>query len=134
MSTTIALDEKAYGQLLRVTLPHVIRTDEDYDRLTAELERLDDQEKPANEKKELAELLTILIEEYEERRFPIRKATPRQTLLHLMEARNLRPKDLWKLFGSKGIASEVLNGKRDISKSQAKKLAAFFHVSVELFI
>ena len=42
--------------------------------------------------------------------------------------------DLWKLFGSKGVASEVVNGKRGISKAQAKALAEFFHVSPELFI
>ncbi len=41
---------------------------------------------------------------------------------------------MWKLFGSKGITSEVANGKRSISKAQAKKLAAFFHVSAELFL
>ena len=51
-----------------------------------------------------------------------------------MEARNLTQKDLWKLFGSKGITSEVFHGKRSISKAQAKKLAAFFHVTPDLFI
>lgn len=79
-------------------------------------------------------LLTVLIDEYEGRRYPIRKASPQQTLQHLMEARKLTQKDLWKVFGSKGIASEVFHGKRAISKTQAKKLAEFFHVSVELFI
>ena len=38
------------------------------------------------------------------------------------------------VFGTKGRVSEVVNGKRDISKEQAKKLAAFFHVSANLFI
>jgi len=55
-------------------------------------------------------------------------------LRHLMEARSLTHKDVWPLFGSKGIASEVLNGKRAISKVQARKLAEFFHVSADLFI
>ena len=135
MSTTTAdLNEKAYAELLGRALPHVIRTDEDLDRLTAELMRLDDLENPSPEEKELAELLTVLIDEYEERRFPIRKASPRQTLQHLMEARNLTQKDLWKVFGSKGITSEVFHGKRAISKAHARKLAEFFHVSVELFV
>ena len=75
-----------------------------------------------------------LIDEYETRRYPIPNASPRQTLRHLMEARDLTQKDLWKVFGSKGIASEVLHGKRAISRTQAKKLADFFHVGVELFI
>jgi HTH-type transcriptional regulator/antitoxin HigA len=111
-----------------------IRTDEECERLTSELLRLDQRDHATPEEKELAELLTVLIDEYEERRYPIRKASPQQTLHHLMEARNLTQKDLWKLFGSKGVASEVFHGKRSISKTQAKKLAAFFHVSAELFI
>lgn len=133
-STTIELNEKAYGQLLRRTLPHVIRTDEEHGRLTNELMRLDEQEDLTPEERELAELLTVLIEKYEELRFPIRKADAQQTLRHLMEAQNLTQKDLWKVFGSKGITSEVFHGKRSISKAQARKLAEFFHVSVELFI
>jgi HTH-type transcriptional regulator / antitoxin HigA len=135
MSTmTIELDEKTYGQLLGRTLPHVIHTDEECERLTKELMRLDEREDLSAEEKELAELLTVLIDEYEERRYPIRKASPQQTLQHLMEARNLTQKDLWKTLGSKGVTSEVFHGKRAISKAQAKKLAEFFHVSAELFI
>ncbi|MGC1620243.1 MAG: hypothetical protein WA765_17265 [Candidatus Acidiferrum sp.] len=133
-TTTIDLDEKTYGQLLRRALPHVIQTDVEYERLTAELLRLDEREHATREEKELAELLTVLIDEFEARRYPIRRATPRQTLHHLMEARNLTQKDLWKLFGSKGITSEVFHGKRSISKTHAKKLAAFFHVTADLFI
>jgi HTH-type transcriptional regulator / antitoxin HigA len=114
-TTTIDLDEKTYGQLLGRALPHVIHTDEESERLTNEL-------------------LTMLIDEYDQRRYPIRKASPQRTLQHLMEARSLTQKDLWKIFGSKGITSEVFHGKRSISKTQAKKLAEFFHVSAELFI
>ena len=133
-TTTIDLNEKAYRQLLGRTLPHVIHTDEECERLTSELDRLDERESLSPEEKEIAELLTVLIAEYEERRYPIRKASPRQTLQHLMEARKLTQKDLWKVFGSKGITSEVFHGTRSISKTQARKLAEFFHVSVELFI
>jgi HTH-type transcriptional regulator/antitoxin HigA len=133
-TTTIEWNEKTYAQLLGRALPHVIRTAEECERLTNELMRLDELERPSAEEKELAELLTVLIEDYEERRYPIRKASPRQTLRHLMEARKLTQKDLWKVFGSKGITSEVFHGKRSISKAQARKLAEFFHVSVELFI
>jgi hypothetical protein len=52
-TTTIELDEKAYGQLLRRTLPHVIRTDEEHDRLANELLRLDEQEVLTPEEREL---------------------------------------------------------------------------------
>jgi HTH-type transcriptional regulator/antitoxin HigA len=130
----VVLDQKTYGQLLQRTLPQVIQTKEEYNRLTGELLRLDEREASSREEQELAELLTVLIENYEKRRYPIRRASPRQTLQHLMESRNLTQKDMWKVFGSKGITSEVFHGKRSISKALAKKLAAFFHVGVELFI
>jgi hypothetical protein len=61
--------------------------DEESERLTNELLRLDEHENPSPEEKALAEFLTMLIDEYEERRYPIRKASPQRTLQHLMEAR-----------------------------------------------
>lgn len=133
-ATTTELDRKTYGELLKRTLPQVIRSEEEYDRITEELLHLDELKSPSPEEQELAELLTILVENYEERRYPIPKPNPRQALLHLMDGRNLTQKDMWKIFGSKGITSEVFHGKRAISKAQARKLAAFFHVGVEIFI
>jgi HTH-type transcriptional regulator/antitoxin HigA len=132
--TKTNIDESTYGRLLGRTLPRIIRTDEKLAVVTEELIRLDECGNPSPEEKELAELLTVLIDQYEERRYLIRKASPQQTLQHLMEARKLTQKDLWKVFGSKGITSEVFHGKRAISKAQARKLAEFFHVSIELFI
>jgi HTH-type transcriptional regulator / antitoxin HigA len=87
----------------------------------------------SREKKELAELLAVLIDEYETRRYAIPKASLQQTLRHLMEARDLIQKDLWKMLGARGIASSVFHGKRAISRTQAKRLADLFHVGVQLF-
>jgi hypothetical protein len=72
----VDLNEKAHARLLGRTLPHVIHNDEERERLTNELLRLDEREDLSPEEKELAELLTVLIEEYEERRYPIRKSQP----------------------------------------------------------
>jgi HTH-type transcriptional regulator/antitoxin HigA len=52
----------------------------------------------------------------------------------LLEQRGLTPKDLWQVVGSKSRVSEILAGKREMTKEQAKRLAEFFHVSVGLFI
>jgi len=132
--TKTDIDENTYALLLERTLPCIIRTDEKLALVTKQLTHLDEREDTSPEEKELAELLTVLVDEYEERRYPIREASPQQTLKHLMEARKLTQKDLWKVFGSKGITSEVFHGKRAISKAQARKLAEFFHVNIELFI
>src|SRR5690349_2071177 len=100
MSPTITeIVEKSYGPLLRRALPHVIRSEDEYQRLANELLRLDEKENATAEEQELAELLTVLIEDYEERRYPVRGAKPLQVLQHLMEARNFTQKDLAKVFG-----------------------------------
>jgi HTH-type transcriptional regulator/antitoxin HigA len=82
----------------------------------------------------LLRLLGTLIQDFEERYYQPREATPLEILHHLMDARELKQSDLVEVFGSKGITSEVINGKRSISKAQAKALAKFFGISVELFI
>jgi HTH-type transcriptional regulator / antitoxin HigA len=51
-----------------------------------------------------------------------------------MEQRHLEPHDLWPVLGSKSRVSEILSGKRGVSKAQAKKLARFFRVSADLLI
>jgi HTH-type transcriptional regulator / antitoxin HigA len=51
-----------------------------------------------------------------------------------MEQRHLEPHDLRPVLGSKSRVSEILSGKRAVSKAQAKKLADFFRVSADLFI
>ena len=59
---------------------------------------------------------------------------PDKMLRHLLAEKGLKRSDLWPVIGSKSRVSEIIAGERSISKSQAKKLAAFFHVPVELFI
>jgi len=129
-----AIDTKRYARLLSQTLPRVIRTEEENERLIQQLAKLDEREALSPEEEELAELLAAPIEKYEDRRYPMGSVSPHAMLQHLMESRGFTHKDVWQLFGSKGVASEVLNGKRSISKAQAKKLAAFFHVSADVFI
>jgi antitoxin component HigA of HigAB toxin-antitoxin module len=90
------------GQLLRKTLPHAIRTNEECQRLTAELLRLDELENASPQEQELAELLTVLIDEYEERRYPIARPSPQQTLQHLMAARNLNAERSLENIGLQG--------------------------------
>jgi len=136
MSVTLKkLNPTRYRKLLSQVMPVAIETEEQNERMLAVVERLMDKgEDISAEEEALLRLLVTLIQDFEEKYYHPRDATPLEVLHHLMEARGLKPRDLWELFGSKGIASEVLNGKRSISKAQARKLAEFFHVSTELFI
>ena len=91
-------------------------------------------EKLSAEEEKLLKLLARLIEDFEQRFYRPREAAPLEVLRHLMEARGIKQSQLWEVFGSKGIASEVLNGKRGISTTHARALANYFHVPADLFV
>jgi HTH-type transcriptional regulator/antitoxin HigA len=113
----------------------VIQTEEENIRKLAVAEKLMAKgENLSTEEDALLRLVAKLIQDFEEEFYQPRDATPIEVLHHLMEARGSKQSDLLPVFGSKGVASEVINGKRSISKTQAKALAKFFGVSAELFI
>jgi HTH-type transcriptional regulator/antitoxin HigA len=129
------IDSRKYGRLLAKTLPAVIETEKEYERLLAEVKKLLRKgERISAEEEKLLDLMSVLIENYEDEHHPIPDAPPHAVLQMLMEDRNLRQKDRVHLLGSSGVASEAINGKRSISKTQAKALGKFFNVSPELFI
>ena len=134
MSATITMKDSVYAKLLAKSLPRPIRTKDEHDRLTKQLLEIDERESPSPEEEALAEVLTLLTEDYEDRAHPLPSVTPNESLNALMEERGLKHKDIWPVLGNKGAATEVLNGRRSISKAQAKRLAEFFRVPVELFI
>jgi HTH-type transcriptional regulator/antitoxin HigA len=133
MDEMAVIDQMKYGDLLAHTLPKVIENDAENERLSAELEGLDSLPAKTPEQQILAELLTVLIQQFEHRS-DLGHAEPLDALKALMEERGLRQRDLIPVFRSSSVASDVLNGKRDISKQHAKRLAEFFAAPVSLFI
>jgi len=134
MSATL-LDEREYRKLLDEALPVAIRTEEEYRRLLESAAAL--VEKPEDEISEeegrFLELLSILIEEYENRAHPLPKAKPHKMLAYILKEKKMKPSDLWTVL-PKSRVSEILNGKRGISKTQAKQLAELLRVPIDLFI
>lgn len=131
----LAIDDAKYGKLLARSLPHVIKTAEENERMTRELERLDTLGRPLTPEEEcMTELMTLLVRQFEESRYPLGHAEPLEALRILMEDRALRQRDLIPVFGSSSVVSDVLNGKRAISKAHARKLSEFLRVPVGLFI
>ncbi len=129
------LDSQKYGRLLARVLPVRIETEEENTRLLLEAEKLIEKgERRSLEESAVLDLIAHLIQEFEHRFYHLEEATPHEVLRELMAARGVRQSDLLAVFGSKGIASEVVNGKRGISKAQAKALADFFHVSAAVFL
>lgn len=125
-----------YSQLLLEALPRPIETEEENERALAIVNKLmsKGEDKLTPEEQTLLKLLVRLIEDFEEKAYPIPEAPGWRVLRTMMENRGVRQADLLHIFGSRGIASEVVNGKRAISKAQAKALGEFFKVSPELFI
>jgi HTH-type transcriptional regulator / antitoxin HigA len=135
MEKMATLTETVYGKLLSKARPRVIKTEAENERALAELEALDTLGRPLTREEEaLADLLTVLVQQFEEVRYPLGHATSIDALRDFMEARNLRQRDLIPVFGASSVVSDVINGKRSISKNHARKLAEFFHVPVSLFI
>ena len=134
MSATL-LNERRYRKLLDVTLPVAIRTEEEYQRLLGAVANL--MEKPdaeiSEEEGRLLELLGIVIEEYESRAHPLPRAKPHKMLAYILQEKNMKPSDLWAVL-PKSRVSEILNGKRGISKAQARQLSELLHVPIELLL
>lgn len=131
---TLTLNKSEYGALLADIQPRIITTEEENDRALGIVESLLAEKNLSLEKEQILRLLVSLIEKFEDEHYQLAASTPHSILLHLMEERGLRQTDLVGLIGSRGVVSEVINGKRTISKSQAKSLGEFFHVDPSLFI
>jgi HTH-type transcriptional regulator/antitoxin HigA len=131
---TLTTNPESYAQLLAKYQPKVIETEAENDRAVALAQELEYKANRTLQEDAILELLVTLIEKFENEQYPIPSGTPHSMLLHLMEARDLKQENLIGIIGSRGVVSEVVNGKRSISKSQAKALAEFFSVDVGLFI
>ena len=115
----------------------MIETDEEQDRLAEVLLRLTIPARELSpEEAKLAGLLGRLVEDYEfKARLGLAKRfTPRETLQHLVEDLGLKQADLIDVFGSQSIVSEVLQGRRKINLTQARRLAVRFRLTADLFI
>jgi HTH-type transcriptional regulator/antitoxin HigA len=136
------LNKKKYAALLAEYLPRVIRTEAENERALKLLEPLFDKavalemkgKTLSPEEGAVFDLLTKLIADFESIAYPVEEVTPRAMLQHCMDSHDLKQADLVAVFGSAGRVSDVLSGRRGISKAQAKRLAAFFNLTADLFI
>jgi HTH-type transcriptional regulator / antitoxin HigA len=130
------LNVKIYGRLLAKFAPKVIETEAENQAALTIVEQLilkgDGRRSP--EEEAALGLLSSLIEQFEEAAYPIPDAEPREVLSDLMEHNGLKAIDLADIFGSRARVSEVLSGKRSISKEQAKRLGGRFRISPGAFI
>lgn len=100
----------------------VIRSDDD---LTAALKAIDAlwNAEPGSEDGDRLDALVALVAAYEDRHFRIPKATPVEVLKFAMEQAGRTQADLGRLLGSRSRASEILNGRRDLTLEQIRVVA-----------
>jgi HTH-type transcriptional regulator/antitoxin HigA len=123
-----------YRSLLNELAPQPIRSDKDYRRALAQLEKLMVPH-PSAAQSLLIEMLSTLIEKYESREYPTPRLAPAEMLRQLISARGLKNTDIAKRTGiPPATLSNVLADRRGISKANALRLAGFFGVSPAFFL
>ena len=110
-----------------------IHSDKDYQYALSRIEELFDAKAGSEEGDEL-EILGIMIDEYENKHFPIESPTPLEAIKFRMDQLGWNQSDLSKLFGSKSRASEILSGKRSLSLKQMKLVHKELKIPAEILL
>ncbi len=132
---TLTINPETYGKLLTQYLPKVITNQIENERVIDIAEALSNKHDLTLEEEQLLDLLVTLIENFESKEYAFENSsTPLSRIHFLVETNNLKQVDLLDIFGSKGITSEVFNGKRKISKTHAVRLGERFNVDPALFL
>ena len=111
----------------------VIRTEAEYEQALARIEALMDAAPGTPEMDEL-EVLSVLVEKYEDERYPVAMPDPIVAIRFRMEQQGLTNKDLELYLGSQARVSEVLNGKRALSKEMIRRLHSGLGIPAEVLL
>jgi len=129
MSTTLANPT----EMIRRGAPRLIHSDEELAEYTEALLKLTAKPEPAAQEEEAIGLLTLLIERYEEDRYPIPDADQVDVLRFLLRHNGLSQRDIAAELGSESTVSLVLSGKRRLTRDHIARLSRRFHVSPAVF-
>ena len=110
-----------------------IRNEKDYQKALNRLEDIFDAKKETEEGDEL-EIISILIDRYENEQFPIGLPDPIEAIKFRMEQMGMKQKDLAEIVGFKSRVSEILNKKRKLTLDMIRKLNTTLHIPTEVLI
>jgi HTH-type transcriptional regulator/antitoxin HigA len=110
-----------------------IKTKSDYQAALKEIEKLLDA-KPNTPQSDRLEVLTILVEDYEDKHYNIPLPNPVEAILYHIESRGLTRKELEPYIGSRARVSEILNRKRPLSVDMIRKLHQGLGIPAEILI
>jgi HTH-type transcriptional regulator/antitoxin HigA len=103
------------------TIPHVLRSEEEYDAAVAEIDRLLDVDPaPFTEASDRLELLSVLVEAYQATHDPIDDSdlTPQDVVQFMLDQKGMERSELATIMGGRSRVSDFFNGKRELSKGQ----------------
>jgi len=110
-----------------------IKTEQDYEQALERLEKIFHAEVDTPDG-DVAEVLSILIEKYEDEHYPIGMPDPIEAIKFRMEQMNMKQKDLAEVVGFTSRVSEILNKKRKLTLTMIRKLNATLHIPTEVLI
>ncbi|MEO9531998.1 MAG: helix-turn-helix domain-containing protein [Crocinitomicaceae bacterium] len=110
-----------------------IRSDKDYNKALQRLEDIFDA-KPGTKNGDELDILSILIDKYENEHFPIGMPDPVEAIKFRMEQMGMKQKDLIALIGFKSRVSEILNRKRKLTLDMVRKLSKSLNIPTEVLI
>ena len=112
-----------------------LRSEADYDAALDEIERYFDSEpRPGTPQADRFDLLALVIEDYERKRWPIEPPDAIDAIRYRMETSGYTQADLGRLLGSRQRASDVLNGKRPLTMRMAWRLNREWGIPAEALI
>ncbi len=114
--------------------PRVIRNKAELEAYTDALFQLTALESPSRSEVEAIELLTLLVERYEQEHYPVPGADPASVVRFLIQKQNLTQRDLIPQFGSESAVSMFLAGHRNLTIEQVRKLSTRFKLPTDVFI
>ena len=129
MSTVLANP----AEMIRRGAPRLIHSDAELAEYTEALFNLTAKPDPTPDEEEAIELMTLLVERYEQERYPVPEAEPADVLRFLLERNSLSQRDIAAELGSESTVSLVLSGKRQLNRDHIARLSRRFNVSPVVF-
>jgi len=129
--TTVLADP---AKMIEKGAPHVIHNEKELELYTHALFHLTAIENPSRTEAEAIELLTLLVERYEQEHYAIPAADAVSVLRFLIERQGLAQRDLIPQFGSESAVSMFLAGHRKLTLEQVRKLSSRFKLPADVFI
>ena len=110
-----------------------IKTEKDYEAAIKRLEKIFDASSKSKDGDE-AEILSMLIDNYENQYYPIEAPDPIEAIKIRMEEMNIKQKDLVGIIGGKSRVSEVLNRKKRLTVDMIRGIEKTLHLSASVLV